>query len=212
MLLFAVAGWVHVIFEIAISLLSVFLILLVLVQRGRGGGLAGALGGMGGQSAFGTRAGDTFTWITYGAAMLWILLAAVTIKTFTDPPAERAAKLAAKEASEKLPASDAALLPTKGDAAAAAGVGASPGAEAPQKGSTPPAAPKSADSPKSDVAPPVAPPTEDEAAPAEPKSDATPPAEPAPAPDQTPESPAPQEAPESSEPAKEETAEEKTPE
>ncbi|MFM9196710.1 MAG: preprotein translocase subunit SecG, partial [Planctomycetia bacterium] len=39
-------------------LTSLFLILLVLVQRGRGGGLAGALGGMGGQSAFGTKAGD----------------------------------------------------------------------------------------------------------------------------------------------------------
>jgi len=34
---------------------SIFLILLVLIQRGRGGGLAGALGGMGGQSAFGTK-------------------------------------------------------------------------------------------------------------------------------------------------------------
>ena len=40
---------------------SIFLILLVLIQRGRGGGLAGALGGMGGQSAFGTKAGDLFT-------------------------------------------------------------------------------------------------------------------------------------------------------
>ncbi|RLS51073.1 MAG: preprotein translocase subunit SecG, partial [Planctomycetota bacterium] len=40
---------------------SLFLILLVLIQRGRGGGLAGAFGGAGGQSAFGTKAGDVFT-------------------------------------------------------------------------------------------------------------------------------------------------------
>ena len=53
---------------------SVFLILLVLIQRGRGGGLAGALGGMGGQSAFGTKAGDLFTKITIGVAKFWILL------------------------------------------------------------------------------------------------------------------------------------------
>ena len=53
---------------------SVFLILLVLIQRGRGGGLAGALGGMGGQSAFGTKAGDLFTKITIGVATFWILL------------------------------------------------------------------------------------------------------------------------------------------
>src|SRR5262245_29192913 len=52
---------------------SVFLVLLVLIQRGRGGGLAGALGGMGGYSAFGTRAGDIFTRVTIVAAALWIL-------------------------------------------------------------------------------------------------------------------------------------------
>ena len=53
-------------------LTAIVLILLVLVQRGKGGGLAGALGGMGGQSAFGTKAGDTFTKITVGVAAFWI--------------------------------------------------------------------------------------------------------------------------------------------
>ncbi len=53
---------------------SFFMILLVLIQRGRGGGLAGAFGGMGGQSAFGTRAGDVFTKITIGLAVAWILM------------------------------------------------------------------------------------------------------------------------------------------
>jgi preprotein translocase subunit SecG len=53
------------------SFLSVFLILLVLVQRGRGGGLTGALGGPGGQSAFGSKAGDTFTVITVVTAAIW---------------------------------------------------------------------------------------------------------------------------------------------
>lgn len=57
-----------------ILLTSIFLILVVLVQRGRGGGLTGALGGMGGQSAFGTKAGDTFTRVTIGVAAFWILL------------------------------------------------------------------------------------------------------------------------------------------
>jgi preprotein translocase subunit SecG len=59
---------------------ALFLILLVLVQRGRGGGLAGALGGMGGQSAFGTKAGDTFTRVTIVAATIWILLALLAVK------------------------------------------------------------------------------------------------------------------------------------
>ena len=59
-----------------ISLLgtAIFLILLVLVQRGKGGGLAGAFGGLGGQSAFGTKAGDLFTRVTIGVATAWILL------------------------------------------------------------------------------------------------------------------------------------------
>jgi len=56
---------------------SIFLILLILIQKGRGGGLAGALGGMGGSSAFGTRAGDVFTRITIGAAAVWFLAAMI---------------------------------------------------------------------------------------------------------------------------------------
>jgi preprotein translocase subunit SecG len=53
---------------------------LVLIQRGKGGGLAGAFGGLGGQSAFGTKAGDLFTRITIGVAALWIILCLVTVK------------------------------------------------------------------------------------------------------------------------------------
>jgi preprotein translocase subunit SecG len=60
-------------------LTSLFLILLVLIQRGRGGGLTGALGGAGGQSAFGTKAGDVFTRITVGVAAFWIGLCIVAI-------------------------------------------------------------------------------------------------------------------------------------
>ncbi len=67
-------GALHWVFMIPIAVLSVFLTLLILVQRGRGGGLTGALGGMGGQSAFGTKAGDVFTKITIVVAMLWIVL------------------------------------------------------------------------------------------------------------------------------------------
>jgi len=51
---------------------SLIMILLVLIQRGRGGGLAGAFGGMGGQSALGVRAGDVFTKITIVVAVVWV--------------------------------------------------------------------------------------------------------------------------------------------
>lgn len=56
-------------------LTSLFLIVVVLIQRGKGGGLAGAFGGVGGSSAFGTRAGDLFTKITVGVFIVWLLLA-----------------------------------------------------------------------------------------------------------------------------------------
>ena len=55
-------------------LLSLFLICLVLIQRGKGGGLAGAFGGVGGSSAFGTKAGDVFTRVTIIVAAVWFSL------------------------------------------------------------------------------------------------------------------------------------------
>ena len=70
----------------ALIVTSIFLILLVLVQRGRGGGLAGALGGMGGSSALGTKAGDTFTRITIGAVIFWIILCCVTMLLLRRAP------------------------------------------------------------------------------------------------------------------------------
>ena len=62
--------------------LSLFLILLILVQRGKGGGLAGALGGPGGQSAFGSKAGDTFTVVTVAVALMWGFTCALTMLVF----------------------------------------------------------------------------------------------------------------------------------
>ena len=56
-----------------IVLASLFMICIILIQRGKGGGLAGAFGGVGGSSAFGTKAGDIFTKITIGVAIGWIL-------------------------------------------------------------------------------------------------------------------------------------------
>jgi preprotein translocase subunit SecG len=68
---------------ILLFLTSLFMIVLVLIQRGKGGGLAGAFGGMGGQSAFGTKAGDLFTKITIGVAVVWIVLCLVTLKVLS---------------------------------------------------------------------------------------------------------------------------------
>ncbi len=69
-------------FKAVLILLALFLIVLILLQRGRGGGLAGALGGMGGQSAFGSKAGDVFTRVTIVVAAIWIVLCAAAVKYF----------------------------------------------------------------------------------------------------------------------------------
>src|SRR5882757_1263140 len=60
-----------------LMLCGMFLMGVILIQRGRGGGLAGAFGGLGGQSAFGTKADDVFTVITVVTAVIWVILACV---------------------------------------------------------------------------------------------------------------------------------------
>lgn len=74
-----VASFASAMLGFSMFVVSLFLVLLILVQRGRGGGLTGALGGPGGQSAFGTKAGDLFTRITSFVALGWITLCAFTM-------------------------------------------------------------------------------------------------------------------------------------
>ena len=66
--------WLANLLNLAVILTGLFLIGLVLIQRGKGGGLAGAFGGVGGSSPFGSKAGDSFTRITIYVAAFWILL------------------------------------------------------------------------------------------------------------------------------------------
>jgi preprotein translocase subunit SecG len=65
-------------------LLGIFLILLVLIQRGKGGGLVGALSGVGGSSPFGSRAGDAFTRLTVYVASIWLLLTMLQVRAIQN--------------------------------------------------------------------------------------------------------------------------------
>ncbi len=56
---------------------SLVLIMLVLIQKGRGGGLASAFGGSGGNTAFGAKTGDVLTWATSILFGIFLLLAIV---------------------------------------------------------------------------------------------------------------------------------------
>lgn len=58
-------------------LVALFLMLIVLVQKGRGGGLASAFGGVGGNTAFGTKTGDVLTWATAIVFGIFVVLAVV---------------------------------------------------------------------------------------------------------------------------------------
>ncbi len=80
MLILAAASYMAFFINLIILVLSLFLILLVLIQRGKGGGLAGAFGGAGGSSPFGSRAGDAFTRFTIGVATVWVLFILVQVK------------------------------------------------------------------------------------------------------------------------------------
>jgi preprotein translocase subunit SecG len=132
-----------VLFEILLFITALFLIVLVLVQRGKGGGLAGALGGMGGQSAFGTKAGDLFTRITIGVAAFWIILCALVVWTFTHnrhPASSKFGHAAGTDVTAPLTTEQ----PASGGAPAAntpAGPGASPASANPAPASSAPAAP-----------------------------------------------------------------------
>jgi preprotein translocase subunit SecG len=53
------------------------LIVIILLQRGRGGGLSGAFGGAGGHSAFGAKTGDVFTWVTVALTGVFLLLSVI---------------------------------------------------------------------------------------------------------------------------------------
>lgn len=111
--------FLQVVFGVLLTLTGLFLVMLVLVQRGRGGGLSGAFGGMGGQSAFGTKAGDVFTRITIGAAIFWILLclAAVMFLPERDKmgPSELPTATSADKKSEKSGSGDAKSTDKSGD-------------------------------------------------------------------------------------------------
>ena len=73
------------ILQLLLFFVSLWMIFLILIQRGKGGGLTAAFGGGGGDSAFGAKAGDAFTKITIVTALVWITLCMVTIAAYNPP-------------------------------------------------------------------------------------------------------------------------------
>ena len=61
---------------------ALLLILIVLIQKGKGGGLSGALGGGMASGILGTKTGDFLTWVTIGLVGAFLLLAVVMAKFY----------------------------------------------------------------------------------------------------------------------------------
>ena len=68
--------------------ISLILMLIVLIQKGRGGGLASAFGGMGGNTAFGSKTGDVLTWATSVIFGIFLLLA-ITLNLMANKHSEQ---------------------------------------------------------------------------------------------------------------------------
>lgn len=71
------AAFYHPILATLFGLLALFLMMVILLQRGKGVGLAGAFGGAGGQTAFGSKTGDVLTWATVVIASVFLLYSVI---------------------------------------------------------------------------------------------------------------------------------------
>jgi preprotein translocase subunit SecG len=194
--LFPLGALSQYIFGSLLFLLSFFIVAIILLQRGRGGGLTGALGGLGGQSAFGVKAGDLFTRITAVLVLLWIFTCAAAARFYKEKGLDiqadtSASSMGGSGASGGLgspeglggvvPGLDALNLPTN----------PAPSAPATATPSVPAVVPPAANDTPSATDTPVAPSAEPAAAPAAPAAEpaAAPAAEPATPPATEPKSP-----------------------
>jgi len=84
------AWWLSHVLNLLVLLLGGLLMLIVLIQRGKGGGLAGAFGGAGGSSPFGSRAADQFVRITLWLAGVWVLVIMIHVKVVKYDVGEQA--------------------------------------------------------------------------------------------------------------------------
>ena len=75
--LLGVIKWYWQVLAVVFTIMSILLVIIVLLQKGRGGGLSAAFGGAGGQSAFGSKTGDYFTWVTVAVVAFFLLTAMV---------------------------------------------------------------------------------------------------------------------------------------
>jgi preprotein translocase subunit SecG len=103
------------IFTIIFGIASIAMILIILVQRPQGGGLASAFGGAGGggtDTVFGGRVGDALSWMTVAAFVLYLGLAISLNLISPTPSAGQTQAPAATQGPGEPPVDDADREPT----------------------------------------------------------------------------------------------------
>ena len=76
------AGFVMTIVAVLFVICSIVLILVILIQKGKGGGLTGALGGGMASGILGSKTGDFLTWLTIVLVGVFLGLAMVLVKFY----------------------------------------------------------------------------------------------------------------------------------
>jgi preprotein translocase subunit SecG len=107
----------------------VSLILIILIQKGRGGGLSGAFGGAGAGGILGSKTGDFLTWVTIALVGVYLTLSVVMAKFYRPDVIERGENTTVRQelpASPEQPSASAGMGQTTSDVNAAADVN-SPG-------------------------------------------------------------------------------------
>ena len=113
MLLTLGANWLVSVMATLFVLTCIFMMLVILIQKPKGGGLSGAFGGAGGssQAAFGAKTGDLLTMITIGCFVAFLGLAiglvyAIRADVTPKPPPQIVAPISAPASTPLTPVTD----------------------------------------------------------------------------------------------------------
>ncbi|MCP4258647.1 MAG: preprotein translocase subunit SecG [Planctomycetes bacterium] len=99
-------------------LCCVSLVLIILIQKGRGGGLSGAFGGAMASGILGSKTGDFLTWVTIVLAGVFLTVAVVMAKFYRPDVSEFGEDAPARQempVSSEQPSESTGLEPTTGD-------------------------------------------------------------------------------------------------
>ena len=75
-------GFIMKVVMVLFTITAVSLILIILVQKGKGGGLSGAFGGGMASGILGSKTGDFLTWVTITLVVVFLTLAVVMDKYY----------------------------------------------------------------------------------------------------------------------------------